>query len=498
MGDRDGRRSLPGSGSVVGRPRAPRALILVEDLPVPFDRRVWTEAKTLRDAGWHVTVISPMGEGARRWHDRIDGIEVFRFPLATTAAGFVNHLIEYAMAIPATLILALLSRLRGPIDAVHACNPPDFFFPIGLLLKRSGAAFIFDQHDLAPEVYLAQGGRKGGLVHRALLWCERQTYRAADVVIATNETYRRFALERGRVKPDRVFVVRTSPDPHRIHAVAPEDALKGGRQHLVVYLGTMGPQDGVDLFLRAAKHLLEARPGAVRFVAIGGGNQLESLRTLAHDLGISEDVLFTGRIDDGTLRRYLSSADIGVSPDPKNGFNEYCTMNKTLEYMASGLPVAAFDLEETRVSAGEAAVYATPNDPRDLARAMSTLLDDPARRSEMAAEGLRRIRGPLSWTRSAEQLLAAYGTATAGRVPRPDARASAETAAQPTAGAGGGLDLQLRNSQPALLAEAVAPIQVAGNGGGPVAAGGRTRSNGSGYHKDKSGTTMTHVRDQGR
>ena len=386
-----------------------RALILVEDLPVPFDRRVWSEAKTLRDAGWHVTVISPKGEGARRWHEHVDGIEVFRYPLPTTAAGLLHHAAEYGVAIPAMLTLGLLARTRGHLDVVHACNPPDFLFPIGWVFRRLGSAFIFDQHDLAPEVYVAQGGRSGGLVHRFLLWCERRTYGLADVVIATNQTYRRFAIERGAVPPDRVFVVRSSPDPGRIHAVEPDPSVKGGRPFLVAYLGTMGPQDGVDLFVRAAREVHAARPGQVRFVAMGGGNQLDALRDLASRLDLTEaDLAFTGRIPDEDVRRILSTADVAVSPDPANDFNEYCTMNKTLEYMAVGIPVVAFDLEETRVSAGDAAVYATPNEPAGLAQHIVKLLDDPARRERMGALGRARIAGQLSWERSSEQLLAAY------------------------------------------------------------------------------------------
>ncbi len=393
-----------------------RALILVEDLPVPFDRRVWSEAKTLRDAGWQVTVISPKGEGARRWHERVDGIEVFRYPLPTTAAGLLHHAAEYGVAIPAMLILALLARTRGRVDVIHACNPPDFLFPIGGLFRRLGSAFIFDQHDLAPEVYVAQGGRPGGLVHRFLLWCERRTYGLADVVIATNRTYRRFAIERGAVAPDRVFVVRSSPDPNRIHAVEPDPSVKGGRPFLVAYLGTMGPQDGVDLFVRAAREVQAARPGQVRFVAMGGGNQLEALRDLAADLDLTEaDLAFTGRIPDADVRRILSTADVAVSPDPANDFNEYCTMNKTLEYMAVGIPVVAFDLEETRVSAGDAALYAPPNEPAGLATRIVELLDDPARRERMGALGRARIAGELGWERSAEQLLAAYRHATTAR-----------------------------------------------------------------------------------
>jgi glycosyltransferase involved in cell wall biosynthesis len=392
--------------------RRRRALILVEDLPVPFDRRVWTEAKTLRDAGWSVTVISPKGEGATRWHERIDGIEVFRYPLPTTAAGFVNHLLEYAVAIPATLILSALAWRGRRLDVVHACNPPDFFFPIGWLFQRIGSAFVYDQHDLSPEVYVAQGGRRGGLVHRALLWCERRTYRNADVVIATNETYRRFALERGGVDPARVFVVRSSPDPARIHRVEPDPSLLEGRDHLVAYLGTMGQQDGVDLFVEAATHVLAARPGRVRFIAMGGGPMLESLRERVRRDGLSDDITFTGRVPDAYVRTVLSTADVAISPDPANDFNEYCTMNKTLEYMAVGVPVVAFDLEETRVSAGDSAVYAPPNDPTALAELVMQLLDDPERRETMAVTGQARVGGELSWENSARNLLAAYERAS--------------------------------------------------------------------------------------
>ena len=399
--------------------RRRRALILVEDLPVPFDRRVWSEARTLRDAGWKVTVVCPRGEGARRWHERLQGIEIFRYPLPTTAAGLLNHVVEYAVAIPATLILSLLAWRGRRFDVLHACNPPDFLFPIGWVFRRLGSAFVFDQHDLAPEVYVAQSGRKGGPVHRFLLWCERKTYRLADTVISTNETYRRFALERGGVAPERVYVVRSSPDPDRIHPVEPDESLRGGRPYLVAYLGTMGPQDGVDLFVRAARTVLERMPGGVRFVAMGGGNQLEALRQLALDLGLSdEDIQFTGRIPDAEVRTVLSTADVAVSPDPANDFNEYCTMNKTLEYMAVGVPVVAFDLEETRVSAADAATYATPNDPTELARHVLELIDDPGRREEMVRIGRERVAGPLSWARSAERLLTAYDAAVRERETR--------------------------------------------------------------------------------
>jgi glycosyltransferase involved in cell wall biosynthesis len=392
-----------------------RALILVEDLPVPFDRRVWSEATTLARAGWKVTIVCPMGENARAWHERRDGIEIFRYPLPTTAAGLLHHVAEYAVAMPASLILALLAWRGRRFDVVHACNPPDFFFPIGLLFRALGSAFIFDQHDLGPEVYVAQGGRRGGAVHRFLLWCERQTYRSADGVIATNESYRRFAVERGGVDGDRVTVVRSSPDRSRIFPVEPDPALKGGRPYLVCYLGTMGPQDGVDLFVEAARRVLERMPGQVRFVAMGGGNQLDALRHTVQRTGLAEDIEFTGRIPDEQVRRTLATADLGISPDPANDFNEYCTMNKTLEYMAMGVPVVAFDLEETRVSAAEAAAYAAPNDPAALAGLVVDLLPDPGRRAAMAETGRQRMAGPLAWDVSAANLLAAYEQAVASR-----------------------------------------------------------------------------------
>ena len=407
---------MPGSAGKVPEIPTRRVLILVEDLPVPFDRRVWTEAKTLRDAGWRVTIVSPRGREFTRWHERIEEIEVFRYPLPTTAAGLLPHLIEYAVAMPASLVLALLARGGGRFDVVHACNPPDFFFPIGWLFRRLGSAFIYDQHDLAPEVYVAQGGRRGGFVHRFLKWAERRTYRAADVVISTNETYRRFALTRGGVDPARTYVVRSSPDPNRIHRVDADPASKDGRRHLVVYLGTMGPQDGVDLFVRAARRILDERPDQVRFIVMGGGNQRAALEMLSRELGLSEaDLAFTGRIPDADVRSTLSTADLAISPDPANDFNEHSTMNKTLEYMAVGVPVVAFDLAETRVSAGDAAVYATPNDPDELARLTLDLLDDPERRARMASIGMERVAGPLSWERSAEQLLAAYEAAVNAR-----------------------------------------------------------------------------------
>jgi glycosyltransferase involved in cell wall biosynthesis len=241
------------------------------------------------------------------------------------------------------------------------------------------------------------------------------TYRSADAVIATNQSYRRIAIERGEVPPEHVHIVRSSPDPKRIFPVEPDPSVRDGRRFLVSYLGTMGPQDGVDLFVEAAATVSAALPGQVRYVVMGGGNQVDALRRLARDRGLAGDVEFTGRIPDEQVRRVLASTDVAVSPDPRNGFNELCTMNKTLEYMAMGLPVAAFDLEETRFSAGDAARYARPNDATELGRTILALLADESKRAEMGRIGRERITGPLSWEVSARALLGAYADAIARR-----------------------------------------------------------------------------------
>jgi glycosyltransferase involved in cell wall biosynthesis len=370
---------------VSDRDRPRHALLIVENLPVPFDRRVWAEAKALQTDGWRVSVVAPKHAGSR-WHEQLEGIHVFRYPLRVAGSGLVAHVVEYAIALPAIFVLASLAHLRNRVDVVHIANPPDFMFPIAALLRRLGAAAIFDQHDPAPELYLAQGGRSGGLIDRFLRWCEARTYRAADVVIATNESLRGLATGRGGVDPARVVVVRSSVDTSRTFRVTPDASLKNGRDSLVVYLGVMGPQDGLELFVRFAREVADRLPGRVRFLAVGDGSERAPAQALARSLGMGDDISFPGRLSDAEVRTVLSTADLAVGPDPANGFNELCTMNKTLEYMAMGVPVVTFDLAETRVSAGDAAVYARPNDPLDLANAAIALLTEPERRAAQLGE----------------------------------------------------------------------------------------------------------------
>ncbi|MFJ5678372.1 glycosyltransferase family 4 protein [Streptomyces sp. NPDC093097] len=395
-----------------------RALVLVENLSVPFDRRVWQECTTLRDAGWEVHVICPRGEKRDTEPEAvIDGVRIHRYPLRAATGGPAGYLREYGSALWHT---ARLARKVGPVHVVHACNPPDLLFLPALWLKRRGARFVFDQHDLVPELYLSRFDRGEDLLYRAVCALERRTYRAADVVLATNESYRDVAVRRGGKRPEDVFVVRSAPAVDRFQPVSSEPELKRGKPHLLCYLGVMGPQDGVDYALRAlAKLRDELGRTDWHAVFVGGGDAFDAMVALSRRLGLSEQVEFTGRIPDADLVRYLSTADVCLSPDPRNPLNDVSTMNKVLEYMAMGRPIVSFDLREARVSAGDAAVYAPANDEAEFAGLIALLLDDPERRARMGKIGQVRISGQLSWRNSQAALLAAYSAACRGRTPVP-------------------------------------------------------------------------------
>ncbi|MER7986331.1 glycosyltransferase family 4 protein [Streptomyces noursei] len=402
--------------AVSGDGTARRALVLVENLSVPFDRRVWQECTTLRDAGWEVHVICPRGEKRDTEPAAvIDGVRIHRYPLRAATGGPAGYLREYGSALWHT---ARLARRVGPVDVVHACNPPDLLFLPALWLKRRGARFVFDQHDLVPELYLSRFDRGEDLLYRAVRALERRTYRAADVVLATNESYRDVAVRRGGKRPEDVFVVRSAPAVDRFQPVPPEPELKRGKPHLLCYLGVMGPQDGVDYALRAlAKLRDELGRTDWHAVFVGAGDAFDAMVALSRRLGLSEQVEFTGRIPDADLVRHLSTADVCLSPDPRNPLNDVSTMNKVLEYMAMGRPIVSFDLREARVSAGDAAVYAPANDEAEFAGLIALLLDDPETRARMGKIGQERINGQLSWRNSQAALLAAYSAACRDRTP---------------------------------------------------------------------------------
>ena len=390
-----------------------RALLISENAPLPGDRRVWNEARTLKEAGWEVAAVcAAAADGEQAAQETIEGIEVHRYRLRP-AAGALGYLHEYGQAL--WRIRGLVRRLQAdrPFDLVHAANPPDFLLLAARSARRRGARLVFDHHDLTPELFRSRFGR-AGLAHRALLRIERHALRSADVVISTNESYRRIAVERGGVDPADVFVVRNGPDLERFRPAEPDPALRRGRRHLLAYLGVMGPQDGIDHALRALATLRSLRGPDWHAVFVGEGEVRSEMEGLAVELGLGDSVEFAGWRGDEDIRRILSTADIGLEPDPPSPLNDCSTMIKVSEYMAMGCPIAAYDLRETRVSAGEAAAYAGSPTPEALGRCVHELLEDRGRRAEMAQYARERVV-ELSWQRSATELLAAYGRAMSGR-----------------------------------------------------------------------------------
>jgi glycosyltransferase involved in cell wall biosynthesis len=384
------------------------ALVIVENLSVPFDRRVWQECRSLTRAGWGVSVICPRGtKRDTEAHAVIEGVEIHRYPLTPATGGPSGYVREYGQALRWTRKLARRIAATRRLDVVHACNPPDILLPAVRFLRRDGAAFVFDHHDLVPELYESRFGRRGDLLHRLTLRAERSTFGLADVVISTNESYRRAAMTRGGKDPADVFVVRSAPDLTRFQPTPVDASLREGRSHLLAYLGVMGPQDGVDHALRALRILRERRADW-RAIFIGEGDVLPAMRTLARELGLDDDVVFTGRLPDEDVMRILSSADVCLAPDPKNPLNDVSTMNKIVEYMAMGRPLVSYDLVEARISAGDAALYAEADDETAFADCVDRLLDDPKRRARMGVLGRERLEAELSWASSEVQLLAAY------------------------------------------------------------------------------------------
>jgi glycosyltransferase involved in cell wall biosynthesis len=383
---------------VVNRRGGAHVCIVVQNLSVPFDRRVWLECLALREAGYEVSVVCPKAPGDPA-HHVVEGVQLYKyrpFPPITRQILFVA---EYAWSILATFLGLLRVWRRQPFHTVQLCNPPDVLWVAAIpfkLLRR--VKVVFDQHDLCPELYRSRFPDGPAAIYRALLATERLTCLTADRVISTNESYRRKALGRGRKREDHVVVVRTGPDPTQMHRGPVDPTVRGGHAHLLAYIGVMGPQDGVDLALQAMHHIVHTRGrDDVALILIGDGDAAPSLRALTRTLQLESVVTFTGRIPDAEVRRILSAADVGLSPDPRNPLNDVSTMNKTMEYMAHELPVVAFDLVETRVSAQDAAVYARPNSTEDFGDAILALLDDEPRRKEMGHVGRARVEEVLAW-----------------------------------------------------------------------------------------------------
>jgi glycosyltransferase involved in cell wall biosynthesis len=386
-----------------------RVLIIVQNLPVPFDRRVWLECQSLRAAGYDVSVVCPKGPGDPD-EEVIDGVELHKYDPYPPTTRKVGFLAEYIYSFVMTARLTVRAWRRHHFNAIQTCNPPDIFWPLGLVFRAvGGTRFVFDQHDLCPELYQSRfpnGARLPYLGLRLLEWC---TYRTAQHVISTNGSYRSIAIQRGGKHTDQVTIVRTGPDPDRLRRKEPVPDLRRGHRFLVCYLGVMGPQDGVDIVLEAAAVIVhEMGRGDIGFTLIGSGDSYDNLVALRSELGLDDHVHFTGRAPDDVVFDVLSTADIGLSPDPKNPLNDLSTMNKTMEYMSFELPVVAFDLIETRISAGDAGVYAQPNEVDAYAKAIVELLDDEPRRHAMGASGRARIETELAWRYQRDAYVAVY------------------------------------------------------------------------------------------
>ena len=387
----------------------PRVLIIVQNLPVPFDRRVWLESRALVSAGYRVAVVCPKGSGDPAY-EVVDTVELYKYRPYAPGGSKVGFVTEYAYSFLATAWLALKARRSGRFAVIQACNPPDIFWPIALVFRAlEGTKFVFDHHDLCPELYESRFPDGPRLPYRVLRALERRTHRSADHVIATNRSYSDIAVTRGGKTADAVTIVRTGPDPKLLRRGPAEPAQRRGRRFLAAYIGVMGPQDGVDIVVRAADIVVrEFGRDDIAFTLIGAGDCFDDLVALRDELGLDSHVEFTGRAPDELVRRILSTADVGLSPDPKNPLNDLSTMNKTMEYMAFGLPVVAFDLQETRVSAEDAAEYVKPNDIHDYAAAIVRLMDDEPARIRMGELGRTRVEQELAWCHQERAYLGVY------------------------------------------------------------------------------------------
>jgi glycosyltransferase involved in cell wall biosynthesis len=384
-------------------------LIVVENLPVPFDRRVWMEATTLQKAGYQVSVISPTGNGFEKDYEVIEDIHIYRHPLPPEESSVKGYLTEYSWALNWEFRLAQrVWRERG-FDVIHICNPPDLIFLVAGWFKLfRGVRVIFDHHDLSPEMYEAKYQRRD-IFYQGLRWAERLTYATANLVISTNESHREVALTRGHKKSEQVFVVRSAPDLSRFHRMPPNPSYRKGRNYLVGYMGVMGEPEGIDYLLRMIRYIVrEKNRQDIHFMLIGGGPAAEKLKALSQELELTEFVEFTGFKKGEELLERLSSCDVCVEPSPTTTYNENCTMNKILEYMAMGKPIVQFDLREGRRSAEGASLYTKPNDEVEFAENILKLLDSPELREKIGAEGRRRMEEILEWRHQAPKLLEAY------------------------------------------------------------------------------------------
>ena len=384
-----------------------KILIIVENLPVPFDTRVWQEATTLAANGYTVSVICPTGKGYDREEETLEGVHIFRHKLPPEGNGAVGYAREYGSALRAELRLAKKIYKEIGFDVIHGCNPPDDIYLVASFFKKYGVRYVFDHHDICPELFEAKFGSTKSLLYKSQLWLERQTYRHCTFAFVTNESYRKIAIERDKMPPEKVIVLRSGPRLERMRILPPNPSIRRGYPYMVGYVGVIGQQEGIEYILQAAQYTKQ-HENNVFWGIVGGGPHWEALKKQASDMGLDDCVEFTGRVDDETMLRYLNTADVCVNSDTYNAMNDKSTMNKVLEYMALGKPIVQFDLTEGRFSAQEASLYAKRNDAVDMAQKIQELLQDPEKRAHMGAYGRNRILNELSWEKTSKALLEGY------------------------------------------------------------------------------------------
>jgi glycosyltransferase involved in cell wall biosynthesis len=383
-------------------------LIIAENLPVPFDTRVWKEASSLQKAGYEVSILCPRGKGYMQGHEVIDGIHIYRHPMPREGNTPLGYVYEYGCALFWEFLYSWFIYLRHGFRVIQGCNPPDDIFLIALPFKLFGVKYIFDHHDASPELYFSKYGKRG-FFYKTQVWLENLTYRTSDVVMATNSSYRDLAVTRGGIAPEDVFIVRNGPDLKTFKAVSPNPALKRGKRFLIGYVGTMSIQEGLDILIEVAAHVKNLGRNDIQFTCVGGGPGLTGLRKMTKDKGLEDVLNFTGRVPDEELLEILSTADVCVNPDKPCQMNDISTMIKIMEYMALGKPIVQFDLKEGKFSAGEASLYSDNcNQVADFAAKVLWLLDHPQERAKMGEFGRKRVAEELVWDYSVPNLLSAY------------------------------------------------------------------------------------------
>jgi glycosyltransferase involved in cell wall biosynthesis len=381
-------------------------LIVVENLPVPFDRRVWQEANTLKETGAEVSIICPKMMGYAASYENINGIEIYRHPLPLEARGAMGYLIEYTVALFWEFFLSWKIYFRKRFHVIHGCNPPDLIFLVALFFKPLGVKYVFDHHDINPELYVAKYNKKG-LFYKAMLLFERLTFATADYSIATNESYRTIAIKRGKMAWDRIQVVRSGPKLDRLKLMPPDLKFLKGKKFLVGYVGVIGEQEGIDLLLESVKHITAIRTD-IQFAIVGGGSDLKRIQKLAISMNLEDYVDFYGRVPDDLMVAILNTTDVCVNPDKPTEMNNLSTMNKIMEYMALKKPIVQYDLKEGRFSAQDASLYAMGGDTVDFANKILELIDNPELREKMGEYGYNRVIRELSWDYESEKLTRFY------------------------------------------------------------------------------------------